>query len=256
LHLILGRTDDGKVRSIRFQGALSDALAWFGLEQPDKDIADLVSGKKSLSKFAKETAIAPVNKVVMGAAPFARTGFEAITGRSLFPDIMRPKPIRDRMEHIARSISLDMPYRYFKGIPSKSMDQDALSTVMSYSEPGEAAYYYSLQKMGDYLEQVHKERPPGEPTDRSNALYYYKKARKLGDHTLAEKWWKQYKEYGGNSKTMLASIKKSDPLAFLPVSERAKFIRTLDQEDRQTLKDARDWWKKTYKGSSMSPSSL
>jgi len=248
LHLILGRTSDGQVRSIRFQGAFSDALSWFGMEQPDKQVADIVSGKKDLYKALQETATAAPNKLLMGATPFAKTTIEALTGKSLFPDITRPKPIRDRTEHILRSLSLDLPYRYAKGIPTRGLATDAMSPLFAYSDPGEAAYYHSLQKMGEYLETVHKERPPAEPTERSNALYYYKQAIKSGNYDLANDWWEKYKKMGGTRKTMLMSIKKSDPLQFLPVSERTRYINTLDADDRQTLKEARDWWKRTYRG--------
>lgn len=251
LHLILGRTADGSVRSIRFQGALSDALNWFGFDQPDKTIPDLISGRKSWHKQLKESALAPVNKVVLGSTPFVRTGLEAALGRSLFPDISRPKPIRDRTEHLLRSISLDLPYRYAKGIPTRGKDTDLLGTVFAYTDPGESAYYYTLQKMGEYLDDKGMSKGSYDPSDKSNALYYYKQAIKRGNKELAQDWLDKYKKLGGNSKSILESVKKSDPLAFLPIKERHPFIATLDAEDQRTLKDARDWWKKTYKGSSM-----
>ena len=40
LHLILGRQADGTVLSLRFQGALSDALSWFNLHDFPEDVRE------------------------------------------------------------------------------------------------------------------------------------------------------------------------------------------------------------------------
>jgi hypothetical protein len=210
-----------------------------------------MSGRKSWSKQLRESALAGPNKLAMGAMPFARTALEAATGKTLFPDMMKPKPIRDRTEHLLRSISLDMPYRYAMGIPTRGIDTDIMGTVLAYTDPGEAAYYRVLQTMGDYLEERHQEKGSYEPTEKSNALFYFKKARQRSDKQLSDYWLDKYKSMGGTSKSILQSVNKADPMAFLPRKERFGYVQSLDDQGRRNLKDARDYWKRIYKGSSM-----
>jgi hypothetical protein len=253
-HLILGRREDGSIITLRLQGALSDALSWFGLEDFPEDMRELASGKKSIGKFAGEAALAPANKFVQGTRPEFKGAGELLTGRTLYPDITRPRPIRDRAEYVAQMLSADGLYRRAMGRPLRgdSTEQRVLSDLLSvftYSaDPAEVAYYKSRDLVNDYLKEHNLEKPMADPTSKVNALYYYKQALKFGDAKAAEKYLGEYKELGGNMKGISMSVKRAHPLGSLPNAHRAKFFNSLDPESRQTIKRGTDWYRNTFKG--------
>ena len=69
VHLIIGRTDDGTIQSIRFQGALSDALSFFGLEDWPADIVDISKGKATIQDKIIEAPKALATKAIEGIRP-------------------------------------------------------------------------------------------------------------------------------------------------------------------------------------------
>lgn len=250
LHLILGRKDDGSVLSLRFQGALSDALDWLDLQNYVSDAYDIYKGDLDVKKKAQDMAFAPINKIVQAQRPGLKTGLELATGYSLFPDIRRPMPIRDRAEHITRLVSMDIVYKYLAGKPTRSIDRELSNIIIYTSEPGEAAYYTIRSKAFDYLEDQGREAPRFKPTERQNALYYYKQAVKYGDEKAAKKYKKMYFELGGTKRGLKTSITRSAPLSFMPRKERKQFIKTLDKREKRVLKKAESWYYQTYKSRS------
>ncbi len=252
LHLILGRRDDGSIISLRFQGALSDALAWFGGEDIAHDIKDVTTGGVSVTKKLVEAIQAPMVKLGLGARPDVKIPVELLMERSFYPDIFFPRPIRDKWEHIARVFSIQAPYQWITGKPKRGQDvserlfNDILSLGFYSSDPGEQAYYDVKKKIFDFLDKQGVERPSIIPTTKSNALYYYKQALKFGDLKAAEKYLKKYKKLGGNFKGIKISIRASAPIASLPKKYRTRFLMSLSSTDKKTYNLANNWYRKMY----------
>jgi len=246
LQLILGVRKDGSIISLRFQGAFSDVLAWVGLDDYPYLIADVASGKKSLMDVGKSMVKAPINKFILGSRPFEKTAFEIMSGKRLYPDIFKPVPIRDKKEHLAKLFSLDKVYKRIAGLPTRKIDADVLDLILYSTDPGESSYY-AIRELGyKYLEEQGKEKPAGEPTKRSNYLYYYKQAKKLGDEAKSEKFKQLYKSEGGTLKGMKQSIKASHPLGMIKQNERFKFRNTLSPDELEIYDRALKWYKETY----------
>jgi TPR repeat protein len=125
--------------------------------------------------------------------------------------------------------------------------EDVLRTFSYSANPGETAYYGAREMVGRFLEDRNIERPFHEPTDRSNALYWYKTAIKYGDAKAAERYLNKYKDLGGTMKGLKISVDRAHPLAALPNKYRTKFLNELSQEDRETVKRASRWYKETFK---------
>jgi hypothetical protein len=256
LHLILGRREDGSIISIRFQGALSDALSWFAAEDLPEDIEDLTTGQATVQGKLAEAAKAGPTKLFHGLRPEPKMLFEATTGRTLYPDPWGGgRPIRDVTEHILRTFSLDSIYNKAVGKPQKGgggwqqwFVNDLKNLVTYETAPGEAAYYNVKKKMYDYLDEKGIERPSPNPTNRSNALYYYRQALKYGDIPAAAKYKKKYFELGGTHRGLQSSVKRAHPLAGLPKRLRYDFRRSLSPEEEQTLRRAIAWYRQTYQG--------
>ena len=176
LHLILGTTSDDKILSVRFSGAFSDALSWFGMGDYTESIKSLTGGQMDAQDMLKKMFLATPNKLANSASPFIKLAGELITGKSIYPDISKPMPIRDKSEHVARFFALDEEYKALAGKPSKGY-LDSLKNLLVYeSDPGEIAYHNTRQQLYRFLEKRGIESPSAEPNERSKALYYFKPA--------------------------------------------------------------------------------
>ena len=252
LHIIFGRREDGSIITLRFQGALSDALAWFGGEDITHDIADLIKGKVSPAEYAKETSLAPAIKVINAIRPDVKVGAEVLMGRSLYPDPFNPRPIYDKLEHVTRLFSLNTAYGWLAGKPKRGdtiggmLLNDLMVLGFYNSDPGESAYYDIKSKTFDFLSKTGMERPSVTPTDKGVALYYYKQALKYGDLKAAEKYLGKYIKLGGKSTGVTQSLKRSAPLGSLAKKDHNKFLATLNENEKERYRLALQWYNDTY----------
>jgi len=254
LHIILGRNDDNSIRSIRFQGALSDTLSWFGGEDIIGDIDDVVHGRKTVGQWGKEAVLATPTKFISGLRPEAKLLMEKLSGQSYYPDPFKPRPIRDMYEHFSRVVSADVFYRVIAGKPrrgdtkSKRLINDFLRMGIYTSDPGESAYYDIRSRGYEFMDR-HGIEPysGGRPTKLSNAQYYYRQALKYGDIEAAKRYMDSYLELGGKLKNLKGGIKRAHPTAGVkPKALREKFERSLKGKEKESLKRAEDWWRRTY----------
>jgi hypothetical protein len=253
LHLILGRREDGSITTLRFQGALSDALAWLGAEDLPHDITDLVEGKRTLQEKVIEAGKAVVNKFAQGVRPDIKGLAEVATGQALYPDVTRPRPIHDTTEHILRTFSLDAPYRWLAGKPKRGdttsgmLIEDIKKLLLYEADPGEQAYYDTRRLVNEWNEKHGKESySGGKPTKKSRALYYYKQALKYGDFPAAEKYLGKYMELGGSWQGLQQSIKAAHPLAGIKQALRYSFRHSLSPEEEETLQRGLEFYRKHY----------
>jgi hypothetical protein len=246
LHVIIGTKADGKIMTARFQGAFSDALSWFGLEDYPQTISKLRDGEMEPGELAKKMLMATPNKIANAAAPFFKLGGELITGKSIYPDIAKPRPIRDKIEHAARFLSLDNEYKALTGKPARGYLDSLKGLYLYENDPGEVAYNDIRRTAAKYLERNGKEPVSGEPTARSNALYYYKQALRFEDETAVEKYREEYIAAGGTRAGIQKSISKAHPMAMLPLNQRTKFRQSLSAEDLETLTRGIEWYHQVY----------
>jgi hypothetical protein len=252
LHLILGRNEDGTIRSIRFQGALSDALSFFGLEDFPQDVKDVVKGKSTILEKLIEAPKALTNRMFQGLRPDLKTAAEAVAGQRYFPDVWRPTPIRDTARHILQTFKLERIYDEVTGQPRRGdgvaahLWGDLKSLLIFESDPGEMAYFTTRKLVFDYLREQGLERPDAKPTKKGNALYFYKKALRYGDMRAAEKYLQKYYQLGGRPKQIKESIQKAHPLAGVPERLRHRFRQSLSPGDAATVTRAMEWYRMAY----------
>jgi len=103
------------VISIRFQGALSDALSFFGAEDLPSDYKDVTEGKSTIQEKMLEIPKGLATRVIQGIRPDIKMFGEVLTGSSIYPDPFSPRPIRDTLEHVLKTFKLDIPYKYVAG---------------------------------------------------------------------------------------------------------------------------------------------
>jgi hypothetical protein len=253
LHLILGRREDGTIMSIRFQGALSDTLSFFGLEDWPEDIKDVLSGRNTVLDKLIDAPKAFATRIFQGIRPEPKILMESITGYSTYPDPAKPRPIRDTTEYILRTFSLDKIYKHLAGKPSrgKTMAEqfmnDLESLLIYTSDPGEQAYYDTRHLVFEWKEKNGVEASYGRPTNKGNALYYYKQALKYGDFKAAERYLMKYYDLKGTPTGLKKGIKQSHPLAGIKKIDRYKFKRSLSPAQLATMERGIQWYDKTYR---------
>ncbi len=248
LRLLLGKNSEGRMFGIRFQGAFSDALSWGGLENAPAKIAKMARGEQSAGDTALEMAKAAPSKIINAAVPIQKTAVESLVGKTLFPDPFNPRPIRDAGEHLSRLIGADPIYRYFKDIPQGDAKDFAGQLLLQSFSPGEERYKDLRGKAYRWLEQNGSERGAGEPTERSNALFYHRRALSQGNKDQAGRWLERYYKLGGTKAGLATSLSRAHPLDAVPRDKRQEFIDSLSTKDRTALESAEDWYFKTYYG--------
>ena len=253
LHLILGRREDGSIISLRFQGALSDALSFFGAEDLPSDYKDVTTGKSTIQEKLMEIPKALATRTIQGVRPDIKMFAETLTGYGLYPDPFSPRPIRDTYEHVLRTFKLGAPYRWVAGKPKRGKGweeqfaNDIKRLLVYEADPGEQAYYDTRNMVFKWQEKQGKERSYGRPTKKGNALYYYRQALKYGDLKAAAKYKQIYVEkVGGTQKGITHGIRSAYPLTGIALRERHGFRVSLTPKENEIVTRGIDWYKKTY----------
>ncbi|GEM_PF-6216305 len=196
LHVIVGRGKDGSVYTVRFQGALSDALDWFGMADAWYDVQDLMQGKATLREKLTEAGQGIPQKIIQGVRPDVKLFAELLSGKQLWPDAFKPRTIRDRMDYLVGQggALTSLPYRYLTGKPMRRLGKEVAEALFAYRavDPGEGAYIDVAQARRKWLEASGKAYAGGEPTERSNALFYYRLAQRYGDKKAEKRYLDKY----------------------------------------------------------------
>lgn len=237
-HIVLGRNKDGDVRYFSRLGTSGDFLEWFGLDQVSTDLSDLLSDRRTLREIAADAAANPANKIMQGASPFLKGPFELATKRQLFPDIRRPRPIRDRWEYIFRTYGLEQEYRALTGKPGDPYLGRRLSTLPAYTiEPNRAAYSEIQSLKSKFLKKLGKPRGFSEG-GRTDALRNFRLAIRYEDEDAAQRYLAEYISMGGTPAGIKSSMKRMDPLGGLTKDEKSVFVLTLSEQDKELLRRA------------------
>lgn len=248
MHLILGRNQDGSVRYLPISGAFRDALGWFGGEDIDYDIKDIMDGKASPIKKIAEILPAASNKLFGGSRPIFKSALiEPLVGKTFYPDMWNPRPIHNKFDHIARSFSMELITRKVMGMPTRGIDDDFSSRLYQSIDPGEAAYYNIRKIVNNFKEEQRGiEMPSHTPDSKANALHYYKQSLRFSDLKAAGRYLEKYYDLGGTLEGAKISIKLSEPTGGLPKELKSKFYKTLTREEKKDLNEASKWYKKNY----------
>lgn len=249
LHLNLGRSDDGEIRLIRFQGALSDFMSWLGFEDAVAMISDVEKGRADWTDVAKEVAKAPVNKLGQGITPIVKVPVEMMTGYSFFPDVFEPIPVRDGWRNLFRTFSIENEYDIVFGRPTRGYLRSLEGAVTYRRDVGENAYN-RIRSIAWQWNRREKgtEGSSNVSTPRSEALYNWRLAKKFGDSAAERKYRAELRNLGVAGKDLATSIKRAHPLGGIAIKDRARFLRTLTPQERRLLDSANTWYRETFLG--------
>lgn len=247
LHLIWGENPDGTIAGIRMQGSFSDFLNWFALEDFIFDIGDLFNKRSTVGDKVIDAMWATGSKIVNSIRPLVKLPVELLTGLSFFPSINNPRPIRDKLDHVAKTLSVSGPFRTFTGRFTRGWKNEMSRVLFQTSNPGENAYYSIMKKKFDFLDKQGEELRITTIGKQANALFYFKQAMKWEQFDQAENMLVEFLAQGGNPKRVAEMKKNLSPLAnFKNNTVKAEFFRTLSKEDIEALKEAQRWINETF----------
>ncbi len=264
-HLLLYSTEEGRVISVRFQGALTDALEYFGLGNVFETATDVVFTEETISSaldqyVAEKGYIDGINRTINSLTPFLKTPAEVVFKQRLYPNVLQTSPMRDRAEYFLQSFEMgpltfgiNSGYRLMKAFPTKGMlgggsvMRDMINMIGYTTDTGEAAYQYIKAKEYDFIKEKGDERPAFTTTSKNDALYYHKKALKFGDERSAKRWLAEYERLGGSKKGLKRSVSLAEPLAKVSKSDRKEFLDSLTNTEKDILGRAESWYEDTFK---------
>lgn len=260
-HLLLYSTDEGRVISLRMQGALTDALEWFGAGSiyatatdvafTDDTVADAAGQYLSQGEWWK----GGLNRVGTSLTPLLKVPAEAAFKKTLFPDVTRPAPMRDRTAYVLQNLEMGWAmmgvnslYKLAQDFPTTGVTGGgsparSLWQFVGYTtDTGESAYNYIKSKEYRFFEEKEGEQAGFVTTSKSDALYYHKKALKWGDTASAERWKQEYLDLGGTASGIKRSVTAAKPLAKVK-KYRREFINSLSNTEKEILERAEEWYK-------------
>ena len=252
LHLNLGNWG-GDSYSMRFQGALSDYLAWFGLEDAGAVLMDHANGRADARDILASMAKAPVNKIAQGITPFYKVPVELFVTGQWFPDVFNPRQIRDKSRHIGASFKLDAPVAWLKKLtgqsaPSDSVWETALQAVVYKQDPGKTAFDNVRSMAYDFLEhETGGGGGFGRGGAKADARYNLRSARAMGDKRSAILAQRELRRLG-ERRPFRDILQESGPLAMLNRAQKSKFMRTLSAKEKRWVRQAEAWHRKTAYG--------
>lgn len=246
LHLILGHDANGQVMSLKFQGALSDFLEWFGMNDAVGMMSEVNRGRASYGDVIKAMAKAPFNKLAGGITPLLTTPIELATGRDFWPDIFNPRVIRDEWRSLAQLYSLENEYDLIFDRPTRGYARALTDSVAYQRDPGEAAYNRIKGMAHDWEARTKGDSGAGAITPRSTAMYEWRLAKKYGDKPAERAALARMRALGVRNQDLRASLRNAHPLGSLSLKDRAAFIKTLSPRERAGVQDAIRWYRDTY----------
>lgn len=249
LHINLGKDAEGNSRSLRFQGALSDYMNWFGFADVATAVSDIEAGRGDWTNILKAVAKAPVNQILQGITPVISLPVESVTGKDWWPDIFNTRPIRDRWRNIAETFSVDSEYDLLLGKPSRGYLESVSQSLIYKRDAGELAYNDIRGKTFDWLERTKGEAGDFVPTSpRAVALYNWRTALRYGDQEAARKYRLELKRLGATPESIAQSLQRAHPLGAIALKDRAAFLKTLTPEERKRLGVASRWYSEVFGG--------
>ncbi|MCL2158361.1 MAG: hypothetical protein FWH48_03025, partial [Oscillospiraceae bacterium] len=227
-HITLGEIGDD-VFAFTNIGSLSELLEWFGLE-------DL--------RWTADDLMAPIDKAWGMITPFVKMPVELASGLNFYPQLTKPRAIRDRAEHLFNSLGVDSIYRLAAGKPTKGLGDIAQGAVVYKYDYKQSAYWEVMDRKREY--QGNTSNTIYGVDDKSNALYYMKLAVRYGDEKAALKYLNQYFENGGTGRGIAQSFAALNPMYGFTGKETMEkgqqFVASLDDNEKKKLEIAQRYY--------------
>lgn len=250
-HIIFGKDGNGKILYWESYDAATELLSWVGMDKWVKQFKGIKDGK--VQDVVWDVMLAPINQTYGLWNPLlGKYATEVMLGKTGWPKIQDPRPIRDKLEYGAGIFGLVPEYRLLAGKPSEGYLKDrGKSLLVKRADTGQVAYYQANELVEDFLDKINKGKAYAEPDTpnarkKRDALYNLKLAIRYHDEDAQQKYGRLYTELGGTFKGLQQSIKMSHPLAAIPKKMQAAFLEGLSEDQGKTVARAVEWYGRIY----------
>jgi len=239
-HLTLGKNSNGEVQYFSRIGTAADVLDWVGLDSVDYDLRDVLDGRRTVRDVMNDMVRSPVDKAYGMLSPFMKAPAELAVGQTAYPQVGKPRPIRDRAEYIAKNLGVEKEYDKLVGNPSTPY---AISDLILYKvEPGTSVYYMTLDAKARWLKTARNRGVGYSESARGNAMRNYKMALRLNDKTAADKYLAEFTAAGGTKDGMLDSLESSHPAGGLSTVDSILFYNELEPVEKDEYRRAEQFY--------------
>ena len=256
-HVILGQDKNGKVLVAYTPGAFADVAEWVGGTNLKRLFMEYATGQITLDvmirDYAKSLGGDFINKAAQGASPVIKGGYELMSGKATFPDVLDQRNIPDSEKYwrlvgqltddrAVNVLRATFDQDYYSQPPAEQLQQIILQIrrrdplQWSYFEVREDASEWKLRTKG-------KKRDGGDYTSpEAQALRNFRKAIYRGDAANAEKFYTRLLEFGYTQERLESSIRSQHPLNDLNAEERTEYLKTLTAKQQAELKMAMTYY--------------
>jgi hypothetical protein len=202
----------------------------------------------ALADVASDVGTAPTNRVLNSFNPFFKELSAQATGRDYFPDWRSPRPIGDRVEHLAGTFGTGVRDAVRVAKDKAPWWKPFASAVVKEWDPRTQATYRIRDQVESWASRNGVTVRPfgGEPTVRSTALREARMAFARDDQARAMRWMKRYYEAGGKLSSLGSSKAGMHPLSALAIKDRPAFVKSLDSDDLRAMDRAVAQWKEFW----------
>lgn len=243
-HLVLGRDNEDNVRAFYRLGTANDFLAMLGMDALHYDIKDVYDGRRTVKQVFDDWYQGIANFWYQQIGAHQKAPFEIALGRKTFPNLFKPRRIRDKVRAAFEVVGLEKEYDAIAGLPHRKYTPATALRFYSTVEPNLTAYMTIRDKVADW--KMARGDGTGESEGgRSEMLFNYKLAKRYGDRETAIAYLTDYIRHDGTFDGFQQSLRMSHPLGALALKDRQAFIATLREEEADQLRKAEAFWKKT-----------
>ena len=247
-HLTLGSTGNEVIYFDRI-GSLQDLADWIGLDSAVEDVKKLKRNEMTMTDYILKMPKSFISKFVGSLNPMLKVPTEMLTGRTLYPDALNPRTIKEMDDYIAGTIGLTREWRALNNKPGdKYFSLERLSNLFVYkTDVEENSYFHILDRVRQFQESVLDKKFDGfATTARGRALRNLKASIRYHDKANIKRYTQEYIKAGGDTKKLGQSMKRMHPLGSLTKDEQAKFLKWLSKEDRVYLQRAIRYYNKNF----------
>ena len=257
MHINLGYNKDGEVVILRGQGAFSDMLEWFGLDEAPVLWNEYFDGKASLVDiFGKvplitgQVGVKPLVQKLLGSiSPTYKIPTEFVSGYTWPYQGTSPYPITDKWRQIFQNVQLENEYDWIFQKPSRGYLKSWQKAILTVTDPKENAYRYIQEEKYKFLATKGKGGTGSYYTPRSIVYRAYKKALIYGDKVAEQRAWDEMQKMGVKPADLQKSLEAASPLSGLSIEERNEFLnKYLTTADKVKLEKAKTYYNEVFLG--------
>ena len=252
-HLIIGKWDD-EILMLPTPGALTELTRWIGAEDALGAMEHVAAGRGDWGDVVEAVASGFINTVAQGLNPVYKMAVEQMMAVETFPDVLHPRRMRSRTQHVIRGVGLNVVTDLFGALTNTGRPTQGayhiFANLLVDKRPADYAAYSQIRSVA-YQFKSHMQGEKtflGSMQPREEAYWNYRLALRFEDDKAAARWRTRMRDLGISIADRREMLERAKPLGMLTRGQQRLFRKTLTPEDRRVLAQAETYWQGTFAG--------